>query len=80
MSGKWTDAYAVARALGEVNVVIHLWWVSVGPGAGSTRVVPFRRTRPPLLVSATLDLGLGAVTFDRGWVLLGLAQLPLPTN
>jgi hypothetical protein len=36
MSGKRTDAYAVARALGEVNVVIHLWWVSLGPGAGST--------------------------------------------
>jgi hypothetical protein len=44
----------------------HLWRASPGPGVGSTRVVPFRHTRPPLLGYTTSDLGLGVMGFDRG--------------
>jgi hypothetical protein len=34
------------------------------PGAGSTRVIPFRQAQPPLSGSATPDPGLGAAGFD----------------
>jgi hypothetical protein len=39
---------------GVVNAVSHLWQVSLRPGAGSTRVVPFRHAHPPLSGSTTL--------------------------
>jgi hypothetical protein len=65
---------------GVVNATSHLWWVSMGPSAGSTRVVPFRHAQPPLLGFATPDPGLGVAVFDRGWVLSGLTYLPLPTD
>jgi hypothetical protein len=34
---------------GTVNVAGHLWWVSLGPGEGSTRVVSLRLTCLPCL-------------------------------
>jgi hypothetical protein len=66
--------------LGVVNVASHLWRVNLGPGAGSTRVVPFRHTHLPLLGSVMPSLGLGATRFDQGRVLPGLAHLALPTD
>jgi hypothetical protein len=47
-----------------VNAASLLWWVNPGPGAGSTRVVLFRHTRPPLSGSATPGPELGVVGFD----------------
>jgi hypothetical protein len=80
MSGKRTDTYVVARCQVWLNAVDYLWWVSLGLGTGSTRVVPFRHVWSPLSGSATPDLGLGATRFDQGWILLGLTHPPLPTN
>jgi hypothetical protein len=70
----------VARCQALLNAIDYLWRVSLGPVTRSTRVVPFRHARPPLSGSATPDLGLGAVGFDRGRVLSGLTHPPLPTN
>jgi hypothetical protein len=51
-----------------------------GPGARSIRVVPFRHARPLLSGSFMPDPGLGAVRFNQGWVLPGLAHLPILTD
>jgi hypothetical protein len=37
--------HVVARCHAWLNAVGYLWRVSLGPGAGSIRVVPFRHTR-----------------------------------
>jgi hypothetical protein len=66
--------------LGMVNVVSHLWRVIPGLGAGSTRVVAFRHTRPPSSGSVTLDPRLSATGFDPGQFLFGLTYLPLSTG
>jgi hypothetical protein len=68
-----------ASVLGMVNVASYLRRVILGPGAGSTRVVPFRHICS-LSGSATPDPELGAAGFDRGWVLSGLMHPPLPTD
>jgi hypothetical protein len=62
---------------GVVNAASHLWRVTPGPSAGCTRVVPFRHAHPPLSGSAMASPGLGVAGLDPGWVLLGLARLPL---
>jgi hypothetical protein len=51
-----------------------------GVRRGSTRVVLFQHTLPPLSGSATPDLRLGAAGFDRGRVLLGWTYLPILTD
>jgi hypothetical protein len=63
-----------------VNAASHLWRVSLGPGTGSTRVLPFRHAHPPLSGSIIPGPGLGATGFDRGRVLPGLVCLPIPTD
>jgi hypothetical protein len=55
---------AVAQRQTWLSVVGYLRIVSLGPGARSTRVVPFQHTRPHLSGSATPDPGLGAEGFD----------------
>jgi hypothetical protein len=40
-----------------VNAASHLWRVSLGPGTGSTRVLPFRHAHPPLSGSIMPALG-----------------------
>jgi hypothetical protein len=51
---------------GVVNAAGHLRQVSLGPGTGSTRVVPFRHAWPLLSGSTTFDPGLGAAGLHRG--------------
>jgi hypothetical protein len=65
--------------LGVVNATSYLRWVSLGPEAGSTRVVPLRHARPPL-GSTTSDPSLGATGFDRGRVLSRLTYPPLSAD
>jgi hypothetical protein len=57
--------------LGMVNVTRYLRRASLGPGAGSTRMVFLRHAQPPPSGSATPNPGLGAAGFDQGRVLLG---------
>jgi hypothetical protein len=63
MSGRQTDASAVARALGVVNATGHLWRVGLKRGS-SVRLAPLSSFTTP-------DPGLGAMRFVRGRVLLG---------
>jgi hypothetical protein len=72
--------YTVARCQAWLNAVGYLWRVSLGSGTGSTRVVSFRHVQPPLSGSAMPNPRLDAAGFDRGWVLLGLTYVPLPTE
>jgi hypothetical protein len=65
MSGKQNRRPRYGSMSGLVNAASHLWRVSPGLGAGSTRAVPFRHTQPPLLGSAMPDPRLGAAEFDR---------------
>jgi hypothetical protein len=46
-----------SSAPGIVNVVGHLWQVSLGPSEGSTRVVSLRFARPPCLAPPRLTPG-----------------------
>jgi hypothetical protein len=54
-----------------VNATNHLWWVGLGPGDGSTRVVSLLFARHPISGSAMPDPGLGAAGFVWGRVLPG---------
>jgi hypothetical protein len=49
MSGKWTGGRGVARCQAWLLRPVIYNVVSLGPGVGSTRVVPFQHV-PPLLV------------------------------
>jgi hypothetical protein len=52
---------------GTVNAASYLWRVGLGSRVGSTRVVLFRHTRPPLSGFARPDSRLGAAGRDVIW-------------
>jgi hypothetical protein len=63
MSGKWTGGRGVARCQAWLLRPVIYNVVSLGPGVGSTRVVPFQHVPPSSSGFATPDPGLGPVEF-----------------